>query len=226
MGKFGRIFVVVFFVLIFVGNIYGETITGKVIDNKGKLVKDAVISATPLGGSVKTPSAQPKASIDQVNKTFIEYVTPVLVGTEVSFPNSDKIRHHVYSLSKTKKFEIPLYPPGKGPVTPIVFDKPGVVVLGCNVHDWMKAYVYILETPYFAKTGDNGKFLIQDIPEGKYKVELWHPRLRKSSRDIVKEIDLSDGAGEKNIEFSVKLRKEFKRRRAPSSMGGPGGKYR
>lgn len=80
---------------------------------------------------------------------------PVYVGTRVTFPNRDNIRHHVYSFSSAKKFELPLYI--GTPAAPVVFDKPGVVALGCNIHDWMLAYIYVLTTPHFAKTAADGK---------------------------------------------------------------------
>ena len=96
----------------------------------------------------------------------------VHTGTAVSFPNSDNIRHHVYSFSPAKRFELRLYQARRRPV---VFDKPGVVVLGCNIHDWMLGYVYITDDPFFAVSDDAGRLAL-DLPPGRYTASLWHPR--------------------------------------------------
>ncbi|MBF0344139.1 MAG: methylamine utilization protein [Nitrospirae bacterium] len=183
------------------------------------MVEYAVITAIPRSGEVKKADKEIISVIDQVDKTFIDFVTPIMVGTTLSFPNSDKIRHHVYSLSEAKKFEIPLYPPGKGKVNPVTFDKPGVVVLGCNIHDWMKAYIYIVETPFFAKTDKGGKAIIKNIPAGEYKVEVWHPHIKKSSASVKETVVISKGSDMK-ADFAIELKKVLSVRRAPGSLGG------
>jgi hypothetical protein len=99
-------------------------------------------------------------------------VSVVQVGTPVQFPNRDPIRHHVYSFSAAKTFEIKLY--AGTPAAPIVFDKPGDVVLGCNIHDHMLAYVYVVDTPWFAKTDKDGQARIEGVPAGEYDLHLWH----------------------------------------------------
>ena len=107
--------------------------------------------------------AKPRDNVvDQVDKQFVPKVQAVLVGTPVTFPNNDNVRHQVYSFSPAKRFELPLY--AGVPAQPIVFDKPGVVVLGCNIHDWMVGYIYVSESPYFAKTGKDGKAVLADLP--------------------------------------------------------------
>ena len=96
----------------------------------------------------------------------------VRTGTAVSFPNRDSVRHHVYSFSAPKRFELRLY---KGtPSQPIVFDQPGVVVLGCNIHDWMVGYVYVTNDPRFAVSDAQGRLSL-DLPPGQYPMTLWHP---------------------------------------------------
>ncbi len=90
----------------------------------------------------------------------------------MSFPNHDIVRHHVYSFSPPKPFEIKLYV--GTPVAPIIFDKPGEVVLGCNIHDHMLAYVYVVDTPYFAKTDASGVATIEELPAGDYDLQIWH----------------------------------------------------
>ena len=90
-------------------------------------------------------AASPREVVDQIDKEFVPYVKPVRTGSFVQFPNKDHIRHHVYSFSAPSKFELPLYM--GTPAQPVLFDKPGVVKLGCNIHDWMIGYVYVTDSP-------------------------------------------------------------------------------
>lgn len=198
-------------------NAYSGTLTSVVKDDKGNLVADAVVSALLLSGN--GDESPETGIIDQVDKEFVPYVTPVRVGTTISFPNNDKIRHHVYSFSPAKTFELPLYPPGKGAEESITFDKPGVVVLGCNIHDWMKAYVYVLETPFFAKTDENGTGTISDLSPGEYEVQVWHPRIKNSSEGEKQLITIAEG-NTKKTEFTITLKREWRPLRAPKSGGG------
>ena len=112
----------------------------------------AVVVAKPVGGAVPTDAGS-AAVIDQVDKEYVPYVTAVQVGTKVNFPNHDPVRHHVYSFSEAKSFELPLYKGSAHP--PITFDTPGVVVLGCNIHDSMRGYIRVTDTPYAMKTNRN-----------------------------------------------------------------------
>jgi len=146
-----------------------------VTDETGGPVADAVVSLAPVGGTPPATHAG-AAVMDQQNKTFVPHVLPVQVGAAVSFPNRDNIRHHVYSFSPAKRFELPLYI--GTPASPVVFDKPGVVVLGCNIHDWMLGYIYVLPTPYFGRTGVDGRARVAEVPAGSYEARVWHPRLR------------------------------------------------
>ncbi|MCI4626955.1 MAG: methylamine utilization protein [Candidatus Magnetoovum sp. WYHC-5] len=213
-------FLFTIFILFTCTNVYAEGgMIVKVLNDDGKPVENAVISAKPMDGEIIKPTTTPPTIIDQIDKTFIDYVTPVIVGTKINFPNNDKIRHHVYSFSPAKKFEIPLYPPGKEPNEPVVFDNPGVVVIGCNIHDWMKAYIYVLDTPYFAKTKTDGMAVIQGVPVGKYKVEVWHPHLKKSQEVMSHVVDLVKGK-DGSVSFDIKVVDELKKRRAPNSFGG------
>jgi plastocyanin len=152
----------------------GAAINALVTDRNNAPVNDAVIYAMPVTGAL--PARPPRgAIIDQINREFMPYVTPVQAGSAVSFPNRDSIRHHVYSFSPAKTFELKLQ--SGVPAAPVVFEKPGAVVLGCNIHDWMLAYVYVVDTPYFAKTV-NGNMRLDGLPAGDYEVKVWHPQLR------------------------------------------------
>ncbi len=115
------------------------------------------------------------AEIAQANKQFSPRVLVVPVGTAVNFPNPDTVRHHVYSFSPTKTFELKLY--SGTSASPVVFDKPGIAVLGCNIHDHMSAWVVVVETPYFAYGDGTGAVTLHDVPPGNYRLRVWHPRL-------------------------------------------------
>jgi plastocyanin len=139
----------------------------------GAATADAVVYALPEGRRV-APSTH-RAVLDQKNRAFVPHILPVQVGTAVTFPNSDNVRHQVYSFSPAKTFQLPLY--AGTPGAPVVFDKPGVVALGCNIHDRMSAYVVIVDTPYFAATVD-GRAELSNLPEGQYVVRVWYAGMR------------------------------------------------
>ncbi len=138
-----------------VTHVAAGTLSSLVKDASGKPVSDVVVYAMPTSGARPAAARTPRAAVDQVDREFVPHVKAVQVGTDVMFPNKDNIRHHVYSFSPAKTFELPLY---RGtPANPVKFDRAGVVVLGCNIHDWMLGYVFVLETPYFNTTGADGR---------------------------------------------------------------------
>ena len=154
---------------------WGASLTATVNDPAGKPVADAVIYVLPKAGT-QVPARVPRpVAVEQKDREFVPYVTPVQVGTTVNFPNRDPLMHHVYSFSPAKRFEIKLYS-GDAPHG-ILFDKPGTATLGCNIHDWMIGYILVVETPWFAKTGNDGRALIGDLVAGEFEVHLWHPSL-------------------------------------------------
>jgi len=148
------------------------TIEAQVRDAAGRPVTDAAVYAVPVAGGVDARAGK-TAAIEQVDREFVPYVSIVQTGTTVSFPNRDPILHHVYSFSPAKPFEIKLYT-GKSPGE-IHFDKAGVVTLGCNIHDWMIAYVVVVPTPYFARSDASGVAILRDMPAGSYELRAWHP---------------------------------------------------
>src|SRR5690349_22084123 len=154
-------------------------------DEKGSPLSDAVVYAS--GGATGSPSKK-RTVIDQRDKQFVPYVTAVQVGTAVNFPNSDNIRHHVYSFSLAKKFELPLY--SGIPAEPVLFDKVGFVTLGCNIHDWMIAYVAVLPTPYFQVTEKGGHAQLKDLPAGHYTIEVWQPSLKGDPERLAQAVDV------------------------------------
>jgi plastocyanin len=164
------------------------TLEVRVVDAAGKPVADAAVFAQSASGSAAHAAPrQRKATIEQVDREFVPHVTMVQTGTAVTFPNRDPILHHVYSFSPAKTFEIKLYT-GKSP-SEIVFDKPGVVTLGCNIHDWMIGYIVVVDTPYFAKTNDEGVARIADVPKGGYELRAWHPQQRAAGAPQAMNVD-------------------------------------
>jgi plastocyanin len=149
----------------------------QVNNTAGRNVEDAVVYLLPQS---KSPvAAASMTSIAQKNKTFMPHVTVIQTGSSISFPNKDSVRHHVYSFSPAKTFELKLY--ANVPTAPVVFDKAGTVVLGCNIHDQMLAFIHIVDTPYFAKTDASGKVKLTNLPSGQYQLKVWHPALKKEN---------------------------------------------
>jgi plastocyanin len=143
-----------------------------VSDASGKPLDEAVVALLPQGPAPALPAGA-RAQIEQRARQFQPRVTVVQTGTPVQFPNHDTVRHHVYSFSPAKTFEIKLYV--GTPAQPVVFDKPGTAVLGCNIHDNMVAWVHVVDTPWFALTRQ-GAARIDGPPPGAYQLQVWHPR--------------------------------------------------
>ena len=147
-------------------------------DAAGKPLIDAVALLEAASG--KSP-VKPLADVEisQAKRQFSPRVTLITTGTRATFPNFDTVRHHVYSFSPAKTFELKLY--AGVPGVPLLFDKPGVAVLGCNIHDTMAAWVVVADTPWFARSAANGRARIDAVPAGAYRLRLWHPGLAPGS---------------------------------------------
>ena len=154
----------------------------EVRDSAGNPEPDVAVYAMPAAGPLEARPGKAVAQIEQVDREFVPYLTVLQTGTTASFPNRDPILHHVYSFSPAKAFEIKLYT-GKSPST-VTFDKPGIVTLGCNIHDWMIAYVLVVSTPWFGKTDSSGVVKLRDLPPGSYAVQAWHPQQKASAEPV------------------------------------------
>ena len=158
-------------ILLLSAPLHAASLQAELLDSQGQPLANAVLS---LRSSAGAPTAPASAIMDQRSQQFAPNVLAVRSGTSVTFPNSDNIRHHVYSFSLAKRFELRLY---QGtPSEPVIFDKPGVVVLGCNIHDWMLGYVYVTDDPWFAVSDEQGRLRIDQLPAGTYSASLWHPQ--------------------------------------------------
>jgi plastocyanin len=189
----------------------------RVVDREGKPLTDAIVVAKPLTGGGPAQGRPTDEVLEQLDKEFVPRVKPIFVGSRVRFPNHDSVRHQVYSFSPAKKFDLPLYSGGAAPT--VVFDAPGIVALGCNIHDWMVGYIYVSETPYFAQTGKDGTALIQDLPAGDYNVRVWQPSMGESEDATLRRITVSR-SGPVDAEWRIILKPAFKIRRAPGPGGG------
>ena len=167
-------------------------------DAAGHALADAVVMLEPVGAPMAVKPMQ-NAQIAQHDLQFNPQVTVVTVGTPVSFPNQDTVKHHVYSYSAAKTFQIKLY--AGVPHTPIVFDKPGIAVLGCNIHDSMIAWVVVTDTPLWARSAASGLARVADVPAGSYQMRVWHSSLNDAAPPQV--VPLTVGAAD--VEQRVKL---------------------
>lgn len=176
-----------------------QAVSGTVTATDGTAVAGAVVfvqTPTPLPSESRTMGV-----VDQVNKTFVPGLLPIVVGTFVRFPNHDQIHHHVYSFSPTKTFELPLY---KGEdAAPVLFDKVGVVKIGCNIHDWMSGIILVLPSPHFAVTDAAGRFVLEDMPRGTYTVVAWHALSRVKPEDTAQMVQVREDVS--NVSFTLPL---------------------
>lgn len=157
--------------------IYSQTVRCAALDitvhdqTDAPLANAVVELVAPQSSEMPNPTQQ--YSIAQQGLTFVPFVSAIPVGSKVEFPNRDKTRHHIYSFSDAKTFEIELYV-GK-PKQPVQFNQAGIVVLGCNIHDYMQAYIYISQSPLVKVTDEAGRVQFDDLPEQTYQLKLWHP---------------------------------------------------
>jgi plastocyanin len=190
------------------GAAWSGQVTAAVSDSKGAPIEGAIVYVRSVKGSFPPP-AEPYV-MDQVDLDFAPGLLPVLVGGKVAFPNKDQVQHQLYSLSAAKKFELPLY---KGrPADPVVFDKPGVVKLGCNIHDWMSGAILVLQNPYFAATGKDGKATLKEVPQTPgLELAVFHPRLRGEPDKTAKPLKWKGKSA--SASWSLDLRPEMKKKR-------------
>ena len=179
---------------------HAGALTLRVTDNAGKPLADAVVLLEPVGAKA---AVKPLADVEisQAKREFSPRVTLITVGTRATFPNFDTVRHHVYSFSPNKTFELKLY--AGVPNVPVVFDKPGIAVLGCNIHDNMAAWVVVADTPWFARTAGNGLARIEALPAGAYRLRLWHPGTSGTPEPTIAAFTMGAGDADHHAKLSV-----------------------
>jgi plastocyanin len=174
-----------------------------VVDRDGHGVDQVAVTATPTTRTTTTASAPAAGAVmDQRNRLFVPRLLVVAVGSSVQFPNNDTVSHQVYSFSPAKHFQLPLY---KGEIhPPVVFDQPGLVVLGCNIHDSMVGYIYVTPAPYFGATDAHGALLLKDLPKGDYRILIWSPYIADAPPTLARLIRV-EGSGSQTERFQLKL---------------------
>jgi plastocyanin len=160
--------------------LYASEVHGTVSNSSGK-VENAVVYINGIEGKTFLPPEKPMV-MDQVGLKFIPHVMPVMVGTTVNFPNSDVVLHNVFSPGYLEKFNLGTYP--RGTIKTKTFEIPGIVLVLCNIHHEMSAFIVVIETPYFTVTDQNGKYTIDNLPPGKYELTVWHERMKPQVKKI------------------------------------------
>src|SRR6185436_2157730 len=190
--------------LVLPGGVCAAELAVQVEDARGRPTADAVVTVVPEGEQAK-PAAPPPATrfIDQRDETFIPYVEVFRPGDSVVFRNSDRTRHHAYSFAPAKAFEFVLGPGEKS--SPLVLERPGVVAVGCNIHDRMITYLFVSGAAYASKTGADGRASIADLPPGRYTVRVWHPQLRPGSEGYAQAVSLADAAERRSVSATLTL---------------------
>jgi len=207
------VFAIVFLAILF---FFDQAIAGSIkgtVKVKGLRTPENILIYLTQAPPASEDLSKVKFVMDQRNLEFIPHILPVVVGATVDFPNNDKVNHNVFSMSRTKKFNLGSY--GAGESKTVVFDQPGIVELRCDVHAEMAAYILVMQNPYFAVTDKQGHFEIpdsnylkqiglsttKDLPPGKYFIKTWHEKLSSQKMavvipengDVTVQLDLSRG---------------------------------
>ena len=172
----------------------------RVVDAAGRPVRDAVITLYPDGNAARAPRGAGRFVVAQKDLQFQPFVSVVPVGATVSFPNFDPTKHHVYSFSPARKFELKLF--ARDQSRTVRFDKPGVIALGCNIHDQMSAFIVATDSVWTARTNAQGMAVFADAPGGSGRVTVWHPYLRAPGGAVQQAL----GPAQRSLAFAVRLR--------------------
>ena len=160
----------------------------------GKPIANAVVSIRLIGRATPAPRMGSGYAVKQQHIQFNPFVLVVPVGADVVFPNLDPVRHHVYSFSPAKRFELKLYAREQSRM--VRFDRAGPVSLGCNIHDQMSGFVYVTDTAYTARTDEKGNATLADVPAGPVTISVWHPYLRAPANQVSRQSKLAGAARE------------------------------
>ena len=180
------------------GPAFAGDLTVSVRNAAGQPVRDAVVTVRPNAG---VPAGPIRFSwplrVSQQNVQFQPYVLIAPVGATVSFPNLDRVRHHVYSFSRGNRFEIELF--GQDQTRSHVFTAVGTAALGCNIHDQMLAFVRVVDTPWAGKTDASGNVTIPAIPSGAASLRVWHPQLNVRGNESSYVLTIGAGPGRQTM---------------------------
>lgn len=184
-------------------------------DRDGQAMTNVVIALKPIG--VAAPVTAPVTiTVTQEAMTFKPYVSIIRKGSSVVFANRDTVEHHIKSFSSSRPFEIAVHKPGDTP-PPIRFDNDGAIVAYCILHDWMRAYVYVADTPWYGMSDLSGITRIDNIPAGDYELTAWHPDLGQFKPPLTTKLTVpANGSAQASFKFELKPRPI---RQAPKSSG-------
>jgi plastocyanin len=181
---------------------HAGSLTVRITGGDGKPVADAVVALYPGSGQTPAPRPQGKYEVTQKDTMFHPFVSVVPVNATVSFPNLDPFKHHVYSFSPAKRFELKLF--AKDQTRSVTFDKAGVIAVGCNIHDSMSAFIFVTDTVWTARTDANGQAVIRDVPAQALSLTVWHPYLSAPGGQITDTLPAS--AADRSKTVAIKLR--------------------
>lgn len=200
---------------------HAGTFLGLASDRDGQALVNVVVSLKPVGRAAPVSPVQ-EMVVTQENATFKPYISVIRTGSSVVFANRDNMEHHIKSFSSSKPFEIAVHKPGDTPA-PIRFDKEGAVVVYCILHDWMRAYVYVADTPWYGMTAaSSGIARIENLPPGDYEVTAWHPDLGQYKPPLTQKVTIgATGVAEVTFKFDFKPRTL---RQAPKGFGSSNSK--
>jgi plastocyanin len=181
-----------------------QEIVLSLIEPDGTPVSGAVMKLLSDMAVTPTSTAMCEAQIDQIDKEFVPAVTTIVAGGDASFPSSDDILHHVYSFSTAKTFDTPLYGREANNEYREIFDAPGVTEIGCNIHDWMLAYIYVGESDLMAISNEESVVSLANVPPGQYRLRIWHSRLGAPQNSAEQELVIEAGRTEA-LELTLEL---------------------
>ncbi len=195
---------------------HAGTFVGSASDRDGQSLANVVMSLKPVGRSAP-PTPPQEITVSQEDLVFKPYISVIRSGSSVVFANRDKVEHHIKSFSSSKPFEIAVHKPGDTPA-PIRFDKEGAVVAYCILHDWMRAYVYVADSPWYSITAQTtGLARVENVPPGDYEVSAWHPDLGQYKPPLVQKVTVgASGVSESAFKFDFRPRAI---RQAPKTGG-------
>ncbi|MEM7569216.1 MAG: carboxypeptidase regulatory-like domain-containing protein [Pseudomonadota bacterium] len=182
-----------------------SSLTVTLLNQKSAGVGEAVVTFTPAGGEGVPITGKPAdpLTVNQRDLTFMPFISVVPRNTQVSFLNEDSVLHHVFSFSPIKRFSLKLF--GTDETQSVVFDEPGVVVVGCNIHDNMIAYLKVVDTPFAGKTDADGSFTLEGLPPGPGQLTVWHPLMKGRGNQLTAEVVI--GPDGQALEFKKKFRR-------------------
>ncbi len=161
----------------------------EIVTKAGVLSTQPPLAVVYLDGNFSRPASLPLKEVAQKDLAFLPALLPIEMGTRVEFPNLDDTYHNIFSYSPVKRFDLGRYRPEERPIPSVMFDKPGLVILRCDIHEHMRGLILVLSTPYFAMTDTAGRFRIDKLPAGRYTLKAWIDS--RTTRETP--VDLKDG---------------------------------